>query len=272
MTLRYIWLLVGSFIYTLGLELFLVPNNIIDGGVVGLSLMGAQLTGISFGIFIVVLNIPFFYIGYKQIGKQFTIASLFSVVCLALWSEWFHRYQPITQDPFLSTVFGGIIIGIGVGLIIRSGGSLDGTEIVAIIADKKSSFSVGEIIMFLNLFVLGCSGFVFSWNSAMYSLIAYFIAYKMIDIVTTGLEESKGIIVVTDKYEEVADAVMNQLGRRVTFFHGEGAYKREQKKILYSVVTRLEITKLKDVVYSIDENAFISIMDVQEALGGQFTK
>lgn len=271
-TRNYILLIVGALIYTLGLEMFLIPNGIIDGGVVGLSLMAAELTSISFSIWIVLLNIPFFYLGYKYIGKSFTIASLFAVVCLSIWSTVLHGYSPVTNDTFLSTIFGGIILGIGVGIIIRYGGSLDGTEIVAIMGDKKSSFSVGEIIMFLNFFILGASGFVFSWNSAMYSLVAYFIAYKMIDVVTTGLDESKGIIVITNEYENVGDAILYRLGRSVTFLYGEGAYLKEQKKVLYCVVSRLEITKLKEVVYTVDPSAFISIIDVKEVLGGTFGK
>ncbi len=271
-TRDYILLIVGALIYTLGLEMFLIPNGIIDGGVVGIALMAQEITAVPFSIWIVVLNLPFFYLGYKHIGKSFTIASLFSVICLAIWSSFLHGYSPVTNDTFLSTIFGGIILGIGVGLIIRYGGSLDGTEIVAIMGDKKSSFSVGEIIMFLNFFILGASGFVFSWNSAMYSLVAYFIAYKMIDVVTTGLDESKGIIVITNKYDEVGDAILYRLGRSVTFLYGEGAYLKEQKKILYCVVSRLEITKLKGVVHTVDPNAFISIIDVKEALGGTFGK
>ena len=174
-------------------------RNVVDG-------VSLHVTGISFSVFIVLLNIPFFVIGYKHIGAYFTGFSLFSVLWLAVWNQVIH-FHPLTYDPFLSTVFGGIIIGLGVGLIIRWGGSLDGTEILAIIADRKSPFSVGEIIMFFNFFILGCSGFVFSWDSAMYSLVAYFIAYKMIDIVTNGLDESKGLLIVTGKHDEVAHCI-----------------------------------------------------------------
>lgn len=157
-------------------------------------------------------------------------------------------------------------------MIIRNGGSLDGSEIVAIIFDKKSSFSVGEIVMFLNLFILGAAGFVYSWNSAMYSLIAYFIAYKMIDITITGLEESKGVMIITDYPDEISEVLTKRLGRGVTVLFGEGGYSKQPKKVLYSVVTRLEITKLKDVVYENDENAFITISDVHDVFGGQFGK
>ena len=261
----------GALIYTLGLDVFLVPNHVIDGGVVGLALMAAQLTGVSFSVFIVLLNIPFFILGYKKIGTVFTMLSLFSVICLSGWSKFIH-YAPVTSDPFLSTIYGGIIIGLGVGLIIRWGGSLDGTEILAIIADKKTPFSVGEIIMFFNLFILGSSGFVFSWDSAMYSLVAYFIAYKMIDIVTNGLDEMKGLLIVTAHHDEVSRCITHDMGRAVTLLNGEGAYKREKTMVLYCVVSRLEVTKVKEAVRRVDPNSFISIFDINEAHGGLFKR
>lgn len=267
---RVLGLAFGALIYTIGLDVFLVPNQVIDGGVVGLALMAAQLTGVSFSVFIVLLNIPFFVLGYKKIGALFTILSLFSVVCLSGWSKFIH-YAPVTSDPFLSTIYGGIIIGLGVGLIIRWGGSLDGTEILAIIADKKTPFSVGEIIMFFNLFILGSSGFVFSWDSAMYSLVAYFIAYKMIDIVTNGLDEMKGLLIVTSYHDDVSRC-LTDMGRAVTLLNGEGAYKREKTMVLYCVVSRLEVTKVKEAIRRVDPNSFISIFDINEAHGGLFKR
>lgn len=270
--LRYFMIIIGAAVYTFGLDVFLVPNHIIDGGVVGISLMVATLSGYSFSFFVVLINIPFLYIGYKLIGKRFTIATLFGILCISLFSLLMHQVNPVTIDPFLGSIFGGIILGIGVGLIIRNGGSLDGTEVVAIILDKKSTFSVGEIVMGFNLFILGAAGFVYSWNSAMYSLIAYFIAYKMIDITITGLEESKGVMIITDEPEAIGEVLMHRLGRGVTVLYGEGGYSKQPKKVLYSVVTRLEITKLKDIVYEKDENAFITITDVHDVFGGQFGK
>jgi len=236
--------------------------------------MAAELSGISFSIFVVLINLPFLYLGYKAIGKGFTLSTLFSIVWIAIFSNFAHDFTPITTDPFLGSIFGGIILGIGVGLIIRNGGSLDGSEIVAIIWDKKSTFSVGEIVMAMNLIILGAAGFVYSWNSAMYSLIAYFIAYKMIDVTITGLEESKGVMIITDadNSKDIADALNANLNRGVTIMYGEGGYLKQPKHILYSVVTRLEITRLKDTVYEVDPAAFITIQDVHDVFGGRFTK
>ena len=260
--MRCVMMILGALIYTVGLDLFLVPNSIIDGGVVGISLMAAELSGISFSIFVVLINLPFLYLGYRAIGKGFTLSTLFSIVWMAIFSNFAHDFTPITTDPFLGSIFGGIILGIGVGLIIRNGGSLDGSEIVA------------EIVMAMNLVILGAAGFVYSWNSAMYSLIAYFIAYKMIDITITGLEESKGVMIITDadNSKDIADALNANLNRGVTIMYGEGGYLKQPKHVLYSVVTRLEITRLKDTVYEVDPTAFITIQDVHDVFGGRFTK
>mgnify|MGYP000028970111 FL=1 len=261
-------LTVGAIIYSAGLNLFLIPNHIIDGGVTGISLLVQALTGVPFSVLIVVLNLPFFYLGYKRLGAGLAVSATYAIVILSLCSSYFEQMKPATTDPFLSTIFGGIIIGIGVGIVIKSGGSTDGTEIVAIWMDNRTSFSVGEIIMFFNFFILGAAGFVFSWNSAMYSLIAYFICSRMIDAVSTGLDSSKGIFIVTTEYDQVSDAIVHDMHRAVTRLHGQGGFLKDDKDVLYCVVTRLEVTKLKQVVHGIDPSAFLSVFDVQEVQGG----
>lgn len=261
-------LTIGAIIYSAGLNLFLIPNHIIDGGITGISLLVQALTGVPFSLLIVVLNLPFFYLGYRRLGAGLSVSSTYAIVVLSLFSSIFEEMKPATTDPFLSTIFGGIIIGIGVGIVIKSGGSTDGTEIVAIWMDSKSSFSVGEIIMFFNFFILGAAGFVFSWNSAMYSLIAYFICSRMIDAVSTGLDSSKGIFIVTTEYDKVSDAIVHDMHRAVTRLHGQGGFLKDDKDVLYCVVTRLEVTKLKQVVHGIDPSAFLSVFDVQEVQGG----
>lgn len=269
---KYLFLFIGSIITAVGLELFLVPNNIIDGGIVGISIMGSYLSGLPLGVFLTILNIPFLYLGYRNIGRPFVIASIFSIICLSFWTSVFVPIKEVTETPFLASVFGGIITGFGVGLIIRNGGSLDGTEMVAIILDKKSVFSVGEIVMFINLFILSSAGLVFGWDNAMYSLIAYFIIAKIIDIVIRGLEESYAVMIVTSSYEETVNTLVSELGRGVTLLHGEGGYSGELRKILYCVVTRLEIDKLKTTVLNVDKTAFVTIYKVNDIIGGRFRK
>lgn len=269
---KYLTIFVGAIIASIGLELFLIPNEVIDGGVVGLSIMAQTITGLSMGIFLILFNLPFLYLGYKQIGQNFAIATLIAILFLSGWSEVMDEIPQVTTDPFLAAIFGGIIDGVGVGLIIRAGGSLDGTEIVAIIMDKKSVFSVGEVVMFINLFILSSAGLLYGWDKAMYSLVAYFVISKMIDVVIKGLDESYAVMIVTNSHDDITSALNDRLGRGVTLLHGAGGYTGESKEVLYCVVTRLEVDKLKEIVLEKDENAFVTINAVHDIIGGRFKK
>jgi len=269
---RILFLFLGSVLAAVGLEIFLVPNNVIDGGIIGISIISSYLTKVPLSIFIIVFNIPFLFLGYKQIGKTFALSTLFSIVSLSFWVSILHPVPGLTEDVFLAAVFGGIILGIGVGLIIRNGGSLDGTEIIAILIDKKTDFSIGEIIMFFNVFILGSAGFVFGWDKALYSLVAYFIIFKMIDITIEGLDESKAVLIISNKSEVIAETLMSRLGRGVTFLSGMGGYKKESKKVIYLVITRLEMAKLKVIISEIDSEAFVTISEVHDVMGGSFRK
>ena len=268
--LRGIVLFIGAMVTAAGLEIFLIPNQVIDGGVVGISIMGSHITGFPYTVFLLCLNAPFVYLGYKRIGKSFAFCTIFANIALSFWANVFEPMTGVTEDFFLAAIFGGIITGIGVGIIIRNGGSLDGTEIVAIILDKKTSFSVGEMVLFFNLFILGSAGFVFSWDKAMYSLVAYFVISKMIDIVQKGLDESYAVMIVSDKHKEIADDLMQKLGRGVTYLSGEGAYTGNSKKVIYCVVTRLELNQLKEIAYEKDESVFVTVNAVHEIVGGRF--
>ena len=269
--IQIIQLFIGASIASIGLEIFLVPNKVIDGGVVGLAIMARYLTDLPFGVFLVTFNIPFLFLAYKHIGKNFVISTIIAIIMLSFCSEIADTFPQATTDPFLAAIFGGIIDGIGVGLIMRAGGSLDGTEIVAIIGDKHSPFSVGEIVMFINLFILSGAGFVFNWDQAMYSLVAYFVIAKMIDVVTKGLDETYAIMIVSNNPHELKD-VLNTVIRGVTLLHGEGGYTGDPKEIVYCVVNRLEVTKIKEIVLSIDEHAFVTVNSVHDIVGGRFKK
>lgn len=262
---RILLIVIGASFSSIGLEIFLIPNNIIDGGIVGISIISSYLSGLPLGIFTFALNIPFFIIGYKQIGKTFVLSTAFAVACLSIGVSILHPIPGVTHDIFLATIFGGIINGVGVGLIIRAGGSLDGTEIVAIILDKKVSFSIGEIVMFFNLFILSGAGFIYGWDRTMYSLIAYFVAFKMIDIVVEGVDESKAVMIVSDKNEEISLAIIDRLGRGVTLLDGKGGFSKLTTNVIYVVVSRLEIAKIKNIVHSFDNNALVTIGSVEVA-------
>lgn len=269
---RFMFITIGAILMAIALELFLVPNKLLDGGIVGISIMVSHFLKLPIGLFIFILNIPFFYLGYKQIGKTFALSTLYGIGVLSIGTALLHPVPAFADEKFLVTIFGGVILGLGVGLVIRYGGSLDGTEILAILINNKTPFSVGEIVMVINFFIYTVAGFVFTWESAMYSVIAYFIAFKTIDIVQQGLDESKSVWIISDQYEEIGDAINDRLGRGVTYLKGEGAYTGDNKKVIFCVITRLEEFKLKDIVNYYDESAFVAIGNVSEVKGGRFKK
>lgn len=269
---RILMIIIGGILMAMGIELFLVPNQLLDGGIVGISIILSHLLNVQLGLFIFLLNIPFFFIGYKQIGKTFALSTTLGITVLSISTYILHPFEPFTEDLLLATVFGGMVLGIGVGLVIRYGGSLDGTEILAILFSSNTAFSVGEIIMFFNLIIFTVAGFVFTWEQAMYSVLSYFIAYKTIDIVIQGLDESKSVYIISDYVEEVGEAIMDRLGRGVTYLHGEGAYTGDNKKIIFTVITRIEEAKLKSIVEDIDTQAFLAIGNIAEVRGGRFKK
>lgn len=269
---RFCWLIIGAAISATGLEIFLIPNSIIDGGVVGISIITSHLTKIPIGAYLVALNFPFLFMGYKHIGKTFVISTFIGVTALASFVTLLHPVPGVTEDLLLAAIFGGVLVGTGVGIIIKNGGSLDGTEIVAILAHRTRGFSIGEVIMFFNIFILGSAGLVFGWDRAMYSLIAYYVAYRTIDVVIDGLDESKSVTIISSKPEEISAAILARLGRGLTHVYGKGGYSKEDKEILYCIVTRLELAKLKSIIQELDDNAFVAIENVHEVLGGGFHK
>ncbi|HOV80237.1 MAG TPA: YitT family protein [Bacillota bacterium] len=269
---RGFFLSAGSFMAAAGLELFLIPNKIIDGGVIGISILTSYLTDLPIGLFIFGLNVPFLLLAYNYIGFTFVMSTLYSVSTLALFTAFLHPVQHITDDLLLACVFGGIVLGIGVGTVLRFAGSLDGTEILALIYGPRFGFSVGEVVMVFNIFIMSGAGLVFGWDRAMYSVLTYFVAYKTIDIVVEGLKESKSAMIISDKSEEISTSIIYRLGRPVTHLYGKGGYTREDKEILYCVVTRLELAKLKNIVSEIDRNAFLAVEEVHDVMGGKFSK
>lgn len=272
LTKKYFLVTIGAILASIGLELFLIPNHVIDGGVVGISIMLEHITDISLSMFLVLLNIPFAILGWKQIGFKFSVCGSISIILLAIFSEIVaHNFQPITTDAFLASIFGGIIDGLGVGLIIKAGGFLDGTNVVSIIMDRKSVFSVGEVEMFINFFILSSAGFLFGWDKAMYSLFAYYIISKSIDVAVKGLNEAYTVMIITNEYEEVKSALLEKMNRGVTVIYGEGGYSGQETRILYTIVTRFEIDEMKGIISDIDDKAFITINSVNDVIGGKFS-
>lgn len=269
---RFLFISLGAIIMALGLEGILIPNSIIDGGITGISMMLAHLTGIKLGLFLFILNIPFFQMGYKQIGVTFALSMLYGIIVLSTATALMHSIQPIIQDELLAVVFGGLLLGTGVGLVIRSGGVLDGTETLAILIEKRVPFSIGEIIMFINVLIFTIASFVYGLENALYSMLTYYIAFRTIDIVVKGLDDMKAIHVISDFNQDIADTITERLGRGVTYLNGEGSFTGEDKRIIFCVFTRLEESTMKDIIRDIDPSAFVIISDVSEVKGGRFKK
>lgn len=267
-TLRFTTLTIGAFIVAFALECFLIPNNIIDGGVIGVSMMLNHLTNINLGVLIFCLNIPFIFLALTTLGKMFVIQTFYSVTILSIATNIFQIHPAVTKDLFLTAIFGGIILGAGVGLILRNSASLDGTEILSIRLSKKFSFlSIGEFLLGFNIIIYTASGFLFGWEKAMYAIITYFIASKTIDVVIDGFNSSKSVRIVSEYYKEIGKTIMKELDVSVTFIRGKGGYSGEEKIITYCVVSRLEMAKIKEIVKSIDKKAFIVIEAVHEVEG-----
>lgn len=269
---RAVFITIGAIIMAYGLEAILIPNDMIDGGVTGLSMILSHVTSINLSIFLVILNLPFFFLGYKQIGKTFAFSMLYGIVALSIATSFMHHVAPIVTDSLLAVVFGGLTLGLGVGLTIRNGGVLDGTETLAILIEKRLPFSVGEIIMFVNVLIFSIAAFVFGLENALFSMLTYYIAFRTIDVVVKGLEDMKAMYIISNDTTEIAEAITDRLGRGVTYLHGEGSYSGEDKRVILCVFTRLEETKMKDIIREIDPKAFIISTDVAEVRGGRFKK
>ncbi|WP_046212928.1 YitT family protein [Paenibacillus wulumuqiensis] len=269
---KFIFITTGAVMMAVALEIFLIPNSVIDGGITGISIILSELSSIQLGIFIFIINVPFLIIGYKQIGKTFAFSTLYGIAVMSLMTVYLHDVPALTDDKMLASMFGGVILGFGIGLVIRFGGSLDGTEIVAILLSKKFHMPVGQIVMLINVFIFAAAGFVFGWDSAMFSIFTYYIAAKVMDIVVEGLEESKSVTIISQEYEEISQAIMDRLGRNTTFMYAKGGYSKEDTQVIYCVVSRLELAKLRNIVHDIDETAFLAVEHVSEVIGGNFEK
>lgn len=266
-------IIIGAFITAYGLEAVLIPNNVSDGGVTGLSIVGSQLFGLPLGLLIAILNIPFVYLGYKQIGRSFAIYSIIGIASLAYATTLMHHVPAIIEgDTLLVTVIGGIIIGFGMGLALRNGGALDGIDMLAVLLSRKMPFGTSDMILFLNVFVFIVVSFVFGLQGAFLSGIAYFIASKVIHLVEEGFSGSKTYKIISKEPELLVQTIYDRLGRNATYNVVKGAYTNEEYKEITCIINRLEDSKMKEIIYEIDSNAFIAVYDVAEVRGGNFKK
>lgn len=264
--LSYIIIMLATILAAYSLETFLIPNNILDGGVTGISIIISKVFSIPISYLIILINIPFIYIGYHNLGKSFLIRTIFCMLIFSISLDFFSSFHEVTDEILLATIFGGIILGLGVGLIIRFGACIDGTESVALVISKKTSLSVGQIVMIFNFFIYGTAALIFGLDRALYSVLTYFITFKVIDIVSEGLEQAKAALIITEKGTDMATEIYKKLGRTVTRINGKGLLTGE-KEVMYCVLTRIEVFELKKIANQMDESAFISILDVTDIIG-----
>lgn len=266
--ISFLMLTLGAVVAAFALANVLSPNSIFDGGIVGVSMIISRLSGINLGILVVVINIPFLIFGIRIMGLRFLIKAAYSMVLFSVMTTVFESYHyTLTDDVFLAVCFGGVFLGCGVGLVLRAGGCLDGTEIVALFLSKKFFLSVGQIILVFNMVIYSVAGFIFGLDKGMYSLVMYFITSKVIDIVEVGMDDTKSVMIISGNGHELAERIFKELGRTVTFIRGEGYISKEDMNIVYCVVTRAEIFELKRIVKSVPGSSFTAISDVSEIVG-----
>jgi uncharacterized membrane-anchored protein YitT (DUF2179 family) len=259
-----------------GLKSFLLPNSFIDGGVTGISLLVSAVTLIKLPLLLIVINLPFVYLAYRQIGKMFAIKSIIAISGLACALA-FVDYPIVTSDKLLVSVFGGFFIGAGIGLAVRGGSVLDGTEVLAITISRNTAMSVGDIILVFNIFIFSVAAYLLSIETALYSILAYMAASKTVDFVIEGVEEYLGVTIISAHSEEIRLMITQQMGRGVTIYNGKRGFgthgeNLNQQEIVFTVITRLEIGKLQTEVEKIDANAFIVMNSVKDTRGGMIKK
>lgn len=273
----YFFLAVGAFLSAFALEVFFIPNQLIDGGIVGMAMICAKVFGQKFfPLFLLIFNLPFLYLAYRSIGKVFLLHMLFATLVFVSSLVFIHQVMPLEfkGETLEVVVIGGALLGIGIGLIIRYGGCVDGTEILGIIINRQTGFTVGSVVMVCNIFVFGTAGLVFQdWHPPLLSLIAYIVVVKIMDAVIVGLDETKSVLIISSKSKAIADAIIHELGLGLTVMYGRGGFSGDEREILYVIAERLQLAELKELIHREDPTAFIAIENLHEvANGNQNTK
>lgn len=259
-----------------GLKGFLLPNNFIDGGAVGISLLLSKVSGISLSILLVVVNFPFIVLGYWSISKEFALKTAVAIISLALVVA-FLPYPHITADKLLVAVFGGFFLGSGIGLAVRGGGVIDGSEVLAINISRKLGLTIGDIILILNIIIFSFAAWLLSIETALYSILTYLSASKTVDFIVEGIEEYTGVTIISIKYDEIKNMITEKMGRGLTIYKGERGFgktghRNNEIKIIYTVLTRLELSKLKTEIEKIDPDAFVIMNSIKDTKGGMIKK
>lgn len=274
---NFLMLTIAGIVNATGVTLFLTPVSLYDGGISGTSFLLSQIVGVPLSVFLIALNLPFFIFGFKKMGVRFVVYSLYAIGVYSLFS-YLYQYvfginfeggSPLVgREMILCAVFGGIVSGIGSGLTIRSGGAIDGIEVAAVVFAKKIGLTVGTFVMIYNAIVYIVAGaLMHNWVLSLYSIVSYAVGLKAVDFVVDGLDRAKSAIIITDKSEELADALSKEFRRGITVMKAKGHYSQTEKMVIYCVVNRFEVGKLKAIVGAIDTRAFVAISDVSDSLG-----
>jgi uncharacterized membrane-anchored protein YitT (DUF2179 family) len=270
-----ILIVLGILSAAFGLESFLLPSKFIDGGATGISLLITEITSIPLYLLIIGINIPFVMLGSKIIGKVFAIKTAIAITGLAI-SVAFVHFPEVTHDKLLVAVFGGFFLGAGIGLSVRGGAVIDGTEVLAIYVSRKFGITMGDVIIIINIFIFSAAAYFLSIEAALYSMITYLAASKTLDFVILGIEEYTGVTIISSHSEEIRQMIINKMERGITVYSGKRGYgKRGEGKdidILYTVVTRLELNKLNTEIEKIDPNAFVVMNSIKDTKGGMIKK
>jgi uncharacterized membrane-anchored protein YitT (DUF2179 family) len=274
--LLYFWMTAGAFLAAFALEVFFIPNSLIDGGIVGVAMIFGNVFGKNIIPFLlIVFNLPFLILAYRSIGKVFVIHMLVANILFSGSMILISKFMPIEfhGDSLEVVVIGGALLGIGLGLIIREGGCLDGTEILGIIINRRTGFTVGQVVLFCNIFVFGAAGLVFQdWHPPLMSLITYIVVIKIMDSVIVGLDETKSVLIISSKSKAIADAIIHELGLGLTIMYGRGGFSGDEREILYVIAERLQLAELKDLILREDASAFIAIENLHEVANGKPSK
>jgi uncharacterized membrane-anchored protein YitT (DUF2179 family) len=270
------FIIVGVLAAAFGLKGFLLPNQFLDGGVMGISLLANQIFKIDLSLLLILLNIPFIIIGYTQVSKPFAFKTFIAIIGLAL-VLYFVEFPSVTDDDLLIAVFGGFFLGAGIGLSIRGGSVLDGIEVLAIYTSRKTTLTVGDIILGLNIIIFSIAAYLINVEIALYAILTYLVASKTVDFVVHGIEEYTSVMIVSEKSEEIKEAITNKMGRGVTILKGKSGFGKSGHRakdldIIYSVITRLELQKIKTEIAKIDDNAFVVENSVNDIKGGMIKK
>ncbi|MFO7152100.1 MAG: YitT family protein [Bacillota bacterium] len=268
----YLLITLGTFIGSLGLNMFLIPNKVAAGGVSGLATVLHYLFGLPVGWTMLGFNIPLFAAGTIFLGPVFGAKTVIGTLLLSLFTELTQNFPVITEDLLLSSVYGGIALGLGLGLVFKTRATTGGSDIAAMLIHHFFPVvSIGQGILLIDFFVIALNGISFNWEYAMYSWIALFVSSKVIDIVQEGINYAKAVYIISDKNDDIQKRILEDLGRGITLFEAKGGYTGESRKVVMCAVTRLELPKLKRIIWDIDPKAFIIIHDVHEVLGEGFT-